>query len=203
MGRREQTLARIGAGLTTMGLLAVLTWPTDLRVFMQWERLFFFLTALVVWIITEWKQSEELGSGTSSQNDIRVARELVELHARELRYLLKDTDLWTFVPSDVYSRLHNLCDRWERSVLFFQDKEMNGELSSLMEKLSDLAMKIAVDTVPEKIGGVYKTGYKPIRIVPEEEYKRLMAESKKANEIASQAWEILDNLVKKIRNRIP
>jgi hypothetical protein len=154
-------------------------------------------------LITEWKQSEDLNPKTISQNDVRVARELLELHARELRYLLNDADLWIFIDSDVYSRLGNLCNRWERGVFFFHNRKLNLELSALMERLDKLMMKIAQDTVPEWIGGRFRTGYKPFRIVSEEEYLRRQSEAREANRIASQAWTLLDALATKIKDGIP
>ncbi len=94
-------------------------------------------------------------------------------------------------------------DRWERGAFVFTNKRLNAELSDLMERLSALMRKVSQDTVPEKIGGKFKTGYKPFRIVPQEEYDRRSEESKKANAIASQAWVLLDRLVVQIKDRIP
>ncbi|WP_416511213.1 hypothetical protein [Aliiroseovarius sp. YM-037] len=161
------------------------------------------LTALIVWHFTEFKQSEELGTQNTSQNDIRVARELVELHAGDFRYLLNDTDLWSFVPSEIYHRLGRICDRWERGTFFFHNRTLNRDLSELIDRLNTLDMKIAQDTVPKLIGGEFRTGYKPFNLVSDDEYRRLRNESKTANEIASQAWKLLDQIVAKIRMGIP
>lgn len=203
MARYGQTLARLGAGYSMFGALVWLLWPSDTSFVNNPEAWFTLGTVTIIWHLTEFKLSEELTPRTTSLNDIRVGRELIELHAGELRYLLKDTDLWTFVDDEVYSRLGSLCDRWQRGTFCFTNRKMNAELSSLMERLLALRLKIANDTVPEMISGKLRTGYKPFYLVSQEEYDRRDNESKKANEIASQAWVLLDLIAERIKKRIP
>ncbi len=46
-------------------------------------------------------------------------------------------------------------------------------------------------------------GYKPIRIVPQDEYDRLMSESRKADALANAAWVLLEQLISDVRKHIP
>lgn len=200
MDIRGKIASRIGTGLVAMSALLVLIWPSDPHILQQWDRLIAFITAISLWIAAECTQNGEQ-TKPPTQNDLRVARELAELHAGELRYLLKETDLWTFVDSEIYSRLGGFLNRWERGTMHFHDEDMNRRLSVLMSTLNELHHKISQDTVPEMINGKMRTGYKPARTIPQEEYDRLLSESKVANKIASKAWNQLDVITSEIRQR--
>lgn len=203
MGRYSQTIARLGAGLTTLAALVWLLWPNDFTSLDNPEAWFVLVTSLVFWVIVEFRLSEEIGATPVSKNDIRVGREILDLHAMELRYLLHDTDLWSPIESEVYSNLHDLCMRWNRGQFFFHNRKLNRKLTDVMERLSALSERIAQDTVPDKFAGRFRTGYKPSHIVHQDEYERLRAQSHAANEIATQAWKLLDDLATTIRERLP
>lgn len=96
-----------------------------------------------------------------------------------------------------------MLDRRERGVFTFQNEELDKKLSSFIEKLEMLYEKIAQDTVPEMIGGEFRTGYKPMSIVPDEEYQRRRSESQAANKFAWNAWDSLEILVQHIKTDIP
>lgn len=204
MDKFRQTWARVGAGLTAMAALCWVLWPSKLSdVSSNPEPIFVFLVALLTWTFTEFKFSEEVQFRESSPNDIRVARELVELHAGQFRYLLKDADLFQFVESDCYSQVNNLCNRHETGKLEFQNKGLNKKLENLIGDLEKLGLFVAQHTVPEMIGGVWRTGFKPFDNVTQERYDELLVLSGEANELASNAWEKLDSLVSIIKIRVP
>ncbi|MEL7466762.1 MAG: hypothetical protein AAFN79_21995, partial [Pseudomonadota bacterium] len=171
------------------------------------EPLYVFLAALVLWVtseLTDWPfQNAEKVDEKATANDVRIAREFISLHSRKLRFLLKENDPWSFVESDRYSELSRLLNRHECDEVFFHDEDLNTKLDDLMKKLDDFSWKIALDTVPEKIAGAWRTGYKPYEIVSEEEYQRRRTESKEAGRLAGVAWEALDLLIADLRNRIP
>ncbi|MCE8534552.1 hypothetical protein KBY24_14255 [Ruegeria pomeroyi] len=203
MGKFSQTFARIGAGLTMLGALIWLLWPSDFLSVLEPEPLFVFCVSFVVWVFTEFKLSEELGSHRISSNDIRNAREVLTWHSSKMRSLLKEADLWSFVPSDRYSDIRDVVSRWEKGQLFFHNKTLAKKFDALMRSLDQLYMKIAMDTAPEMIGGIFRTGYKPYGIVTDEEYERRRELSKEANAIASTAWTLLDELSSQIRRDMP
>lgn len=203
MGRRNQTLARLGTGCTALASLVWLLWPSDLSFVNNPEAWFVFGTAFIIWVLTELKQSEEVSSSSVSMNDVRIGREMLKLHKGEFRYLLKDQDLWSFVESDAYSGLREFCNRRDDGSMLFHNRKLDKMLTDLTERLDTLSEKIAQDTVPEMIGGVMMTGYIPFRIVTDEEYQLRMKSSKEANAIANQAWNALDKLAREIRSGIP
>ena len=186
-----------------LGALIWLLWPSDFFSLLEPEPLFVFCVSLVVWVFTEFKLSEELGSRNTSSNDIRNAREVLTWHTSTMRSLLKEADLWSFVPSDRYSEIRDVVDRWEKGRLFFHNRKLAKKFDALMRSLDQLSMKIAMDTAPEMIGGIFRTGYKPYGIVTDEEYERRRELSKEANSIASTAWVLLDELSGQIRKDVP
>ncbi|WP_341864061.1 hypothetical protein [Gymnodinialimonas sp. 57CJ19] len=72
-----------------------------------------------------------------------------------------------------------------------------------MDQLDALSMRIAQDTVPVMVAGGFQTGYKPVDIVHEDEYQRRRDQSKVANEIATNAWKLLDDLARVVREKVP
>jgi len=75
----SQTIARIGTGLSTMGALCWLLWPTQISVLNNPEAIFAFGTAFVIWLLTEFKLSEEIHAQKKSVNDISLSQELLGL----------------------------------------------------------------------------------------------------------------------------
>ncbi|PWE37049.1 hypothetical protein DD563_14500 [Pelagicola sp. LXJ1103] len=132
-----------------------------------------------------------------------MARDFIRLHSNEFRYLLKDTDLFQFVDANLYSQVNNLRRRHETGKLEFQHKELNEKLSAFVADLEVLGLFVAQHTVPELIGGVLRTGFKPCETVTQEEYDQLITLSLEANDLASKAWERLDALVAMIKKSVP
>lgn len=167
------------------------------------EPFFAFLVALVVWIATEIKHSEEIVFRQSSPNDVRVAKELLRLHAHTFRTLLNDRDLFQFLDSNHFSDSHDFCHRRNTGQLRFQNLSLDGLLEKFASDLGKLNHSIAQNTVPELIGGQFMTGFKPRTIVSQEEYDRQLALAEHANEQASVAWGSLENLVNQLHIRVP
>ncbi len=203
MGKYSQTLARIGAGLTVMGALTWLLWGGFDPSGFDPEPIFTFLVAFVVWVSIEFKNPEGLGALEPTDHDVRVGRRLVELHQHDLRYLLHDAHLWTFVEADIYRKMWELIEDWDRGKLFFSHKGLQLRLSNFVHALKDLSLKIATDTTEEKVGGEWMIGYKPTNHVTEEEYDRLMSESKVADSMADNSWNLFEELIQDIRVQIP
>ena len=214
MGNYEQFFARIGTGLAVVGCVVWLLWPDD------WSRiepepLYALAVSLAVWIMAEVNKSGlspkitvEQGSlplepRKISQNDVRVARQVWRFHARTLRGLLHETDLWSFVPIEQYDILSDFVNRVERNEVFFNHPELSDELDQFIASATEFLEKIAVDTVPELIGGQWVKGYKPFEIVSDERYRSLRAKSIAANALAATVWQNLDALLERIRAVAP
>ena len=203
MNRYSQTIARLGAGYSVIGCVVWLLWPQDFGFASNPEAWVSLTTAFVVWHAIELKKSEAPGSSRLSANDVRLARDLLEWHSGDLRYVLKDTDLWMYVESDVYMKLSSISHRYEIGELFFHNKKLAQLFRDFTHQLDEFNELIAVETVPEMIGGVWKTGFKPFGIVLEEEYRRRREQSKKANNTAQIAWKLLDQCVVHIKRYYP
>lgn len=203
MGKYQQTLFRIGAGFSTIGAVFWLLWPQDLLSVLDPEPLFAVLVATVVWIAGEFKFSEEVNLRDSSPNDIRLAKELLELHRSQFRSLFNDADLFQFRDREDYSRCYSIANRREVGELEFQDKELDRLLSKFVARLNEFNSCIAGNTVPELVGGRMMTGFKPVGIVTQETYDRLRSESLKANVLADEVWQCFDYLVSRVKRLVP
>lgn len=203
MGRYYQSLARIGLGLAAMAMLAWLLWPDDLSRILQPEPLAMFCIGLVCWVFAEFKHPEDMRASGHTGYDLQVASRLVKAHRTFLRTLLKDEPLWTFIEIELYHEMWALLAAWERGELFFSSNSLQRRLDDFFLSLKQLSSKVAQDTVPESIGGGMVIGYKPYRIVTQEEYDRRMKESKKADLLANTAWTHLDDLINELRHQIP
>ncbi|WP_040816984.1 hypothetical protein [Litoreibacter arenae] len=203
MGRYKQTIVRIGAGLSAIGALTWLLWPSSLTDFLDPEPLFIFLCLFVAWIATEVKQSEEVIYRESTPNDIRLSREFLELHRWQFRDLFNEADLFQFREREDYSRCYNISNRRDVGDLEFQDKELDALLSKFIESLDEFNNYIAGNTAPELVGGRMMTGFKPVGIVSQEKYDRLLKEARKANELADEVWKRFDYLIAQVKRLVP
>ncbi len=203
MTRYSQVFSRIGFGLAAMGALIWMFWPDSFASVLDPESIFAFVTSFVLWVIAEFKQSEALILTEPSENDLGVAGEVLREHSGDLRWLLKDTDLWSFVDSEFYSKVIRMYDRHERDEIFFHDEKLNQKLNSFFAKLGAFLSHISLNTTPEQVGGSMMTGFKPISVVPDDEYERRRQLALEANDLASDAWMSFDELAKAIRQRMP
>ncbi|MEM8824460.1 MAG: hypothetical protein AAGF30_12680 [Pseudomonadota bacterium] len=203
MSRFSQTFARIAAGYSVIGALIWLLWPSDLGFADNPEAWFALATAFFVWHLTEFKKSEELVASEPTDFDVIVASRLVRMHQDELRYLLRDLNQWSRVDEEMHRGINDLIRDWRRGSLFFSSKRLQLKLSIFMNALEAFSMKVGTDTTSERIGKYWVIGYKPIGIVPQEEYDRLMEESKVADKMASNAWRLFNDLVEDIRTFAP
>lgn len=203
MGRFSQTIARLGAGYAVIGAVVWLLWPHDLAFVDNPEAWFILATSLIVWHSTEFKKSEETRAIGITSHDLYVATRLVNAHRGNLRYLLKDINLWSFVDVEIYREMRDMIDEWKRGELFFSRNRLQNQLSDFFGSLERLSNKVAQETVEEIISGKRVIGYKPFRIVSQEEYGRRMNRSEEADKIADTAWKLLDEIVTEIRTQIP
>ncbi len=186
-----------------MGALVWLLWPGDLRWLDNPEAAVAFFTALIVWVCTEFKQAFAEPEFAKFPRDIRLSRELISLHQNELRTLLKDTDLWSFVDSIQYSKCYRLVNRRDVGEFTFLDEVLEQKAEDFFVSLGALAEFIAANTAPEQIAGGLMTGFKPARYVTDEEYERLRQLADQANSLASNAWDTLEAIVLVTRKRCP
>ena len=200
--RYAQTLGRIGFGLSTFGALIWVLWPSD-RSWLQPEPLFIFATAFVLWVLSEVKLSEDFEPPVTSENDVRVAKELLRLHAYNFRHLLKDHDLFGYTEQSYFKLLDDFVVRYDRSQLLFHDKEMQRSLGVFVERLRPLRKHISQNTVPIQIVGNMMIGYKPYQYVTPDDYDRLHGLAAEANDLATEAWSNFDAFVAVVRRRVP
>jgi hypothetical protein len=85
----------------------------------------------------------------------------------------------------------------------FQNPSLQKRLVLFVECLSKLNNHVAQHTAPVLVGGKTMTGYKPDRIVAEDEYQRLRKLADEANSFSDAAWEQLEDLVQLIRIEVP
>ena len=202
MKKYRQTAARIGFGFSAFAALTWLLWPQSFEQ-LEPEPLFVLGTALVVWILSEFKTSEEVLFRGSSPNDVRVSRDILRLHTEEFRVLLKDHDTFQFILDDYYLLVGKFLDRYQTGRLLFQAKELGPKLQQFVEKLEKFHAYVCANTVAEKIGGKLRTGFKPLNLVSEKEYDRRYSQSRTANALATDAWNEFERLVELVRKKTP
>lgn len=199
----KQTLARIGTGLSAIGALTWVLWPLDWQSVLQPEPLFAFTVALVVWIATEIKFSEEVQLRNSSPNDIRVAKKFAGLHANEFRHLLKDHEFFGFIDQSAITFIGQIIHERSSGSLIFQNKEMDHLLGRFLDNLNVLYRFIAQHTAPEMVAGSMTVSFKPRGIFDDEEYNRNQKLSWEADALADVSWKKLETLVAAIHQQIP
>ena len=202
MVRHRQTIARVLTGLSVIGALIWLLWPSEWSK-VEPEPLLAVCTALVVWLLTEVKQSEEVIEFSATPNDVRVSKELLKLHKNQFRILLNDTDLWMFLDDEIYRKAFHLENSRDRGDLEFQNKRLDTQLEEFMVFLSKFNRHVAQHTTPEDVAGRAHIGYKPIGTVQDDEYQRRRLLSKEANSLAAEAWKAYEKLISSIKIETP
>lgn len=204
MGRYKQTIARIGFGLLAIGALATWFWPDDKSIFLSDPfKIFGFFTALAVWVAAEFHTSEEFVARPSTPNDIRIGKEILSLYRGPLRDLIKDHNTWSYIEDQTYTDIGYLLNRYERSELLFGKTEVAKLTDVFMKDLRAFYRFVAANTTPEIIAGRSMTGFKPDRIVNDDEYRRRENLAREADEMADVAWERLESLAAAIQKKIP
>ena len=158
---------------------------------------------MVVWLLTEVKQSEEVIEFSATPNDVRVSKELLKLHKNQFRILLNDTDLWMFLDDEIYRKAFHLEDRRDRGDLEFQNKRLDTQLEEFMVFLSKFNRHVAQHTTPEDVAGRAHIGYKPIGTVQDDEYQRRRLLSQEANSLADEASRAYEKLIPSIKIETP
>jgi hypothetical protein len=199
----KSALGRLAAGYSCIGAVIWLLWPQDFGFLDNPEAWFVLLTALVVWHVAELQRPHLSSNVTHTKNDLSVATELVHAHRTFLRILLNEHNLWSFIEIEIFDDMREILAAKDRGELFFSSSRLQKKLDEVCSALEELSLKVAQDTVSEKVAGRLSIGYKPYERVSQEEYDRLLEESKKADEIASRAWDLLEDLVSDLRSEIP
>ena len=76
-------------------------------------------------------------------------------------------------------------------------------MAKFLEKFELFNRFIAQHTVPELISGTFQTGFKPPKIVGQNEYDLLRDLSLQANNLADIAWNEFDLLIESVLRSIP
>ncbi|MBP9184896.1 MAG: hypothetical protein KBF78_17305 [Fuscovulum sp.] len=203
MYRHTQTIARVGAGLTAIGALLWVLWPKDFQWSESAESIFVFSVAFVTWLLTEVKQSEEVVFRQSSPNDIRVSKELVNLHREEFRVLLDEHDMHGFIDYRYVQLLDDVLHRFKTEKLEFQNRRLQDLTNDFLKSAQAFRRYIAENTTPTLLGGQEVIGFKNDRIVSDVEFQRSLNLSETANDLGSRAWDRLESLVHAIKVQVP
>jgi hypothetical protein len=205
--RYQQTAARIGFGLAAIGALSVLLWPVDFIEFLKLERierLFLFVSAAVTWIFVEIKFSEEVIIRNSSENDIRIARIILDHHSEQFRIILKDHHFHSSIDPRYVSELGAFLHEHSNHHLIFQNKHLKEPLEIFVKKLGEFSQKLAQYSVPYNIGGSWRTSIRPLgERISENDLERYSREISEVNALGTEAWQALDSLALTVRKEVP
>lgn len=204
-----QTFARIGFGLSSMAALCWVLWPSSFSFLKEPEPIFAFVTAFAVWMMAEFKISEEFNSATQSQfeptkNDIRRTREIAGYHGDQFRYILKDWDIGAGVEPRYVSELGLLFREIKADIFFFNDTQANQKLHEFLQRLDDFVSCFAVHSSREKYGAQMLQHVIPYRVkVAGFVEQKYLDEIDEANRLASLAWDAFDVLYQFLRTEFP
>lgn len=151
MSKYQQTIARIFAGLAVLGALALLLWPADFDGFMELERierLFAFLGVLLVWILTEVKQSEEIRPEKSHPNDLNISKRFVVFFSNEMQDFLSSQDLGSTFSYSTLSKIMDLHDSWDNLDWEYEDDELSNSFSKFKETFEIFGSRLFRDFEP-------------------------------------------------------
>lgn len=198
MQRYFHTAARIGAGFITLLMLGWFLWPRGTELLDREEAFFAFVVAIVYWIMTEVKESDEVVYQASTANDIRMARQMVSYASDTFKSFLEDHDHHHSVPRRFLTEISSLVHEHEVGTAFFQDKRVQPLFEDFCRVADNYAGFMAGHSSPDNYGGqtLHLTGYPG-------EHHRVQQEIDEANRLASIAWEHLPPLIAKIKERVP
>lgn len=179
-------------------------WPSNLLAkFEDGYGLLAFITAVVVWLVAELATSETSKKVEVSPNDVRRARDIIRLHSHELRVVLNDNITWNFLNDEYYQLCGRLISKKQTGEFVFLDPNVQPRFELFIKKLDKFHFYIGEHASPETIGGQWRTGFKPFRIVSQEEYDLRRERSDVADTKANEVWAELEKLVSTIKNEIP
>ena len=170
----------------------------------------YFRWALVVWVFSEFKQSEEIQARVSTPNDIRLAREIVAYRAWTFAYFLRDHDFHSGIDGQYLSEAIALVVDWQNGLAAFQDKRLIDPMNDFCEALDDFIMYFVAHSTPSRLTNARTQRVLPDDVNPDDihvfddpESARLVAEVSETNRLATEAWKQLDVLASLARDKIP
>lgn len=137
-----------------------------------------------------------------SAHDLKLARLLLVLSRNEFLALLRDHDFGNSIHSSYVERLHEFVDKIERKVYFFQDisakdyfDKFAGALQSFSRKLVECGRTTGADH--------QLITTKPAALMDDEMRHRWRTEVQELNELATEAYRCLDQLVDYLVEKFP
>lgn len=203
MSRYYQTFARIGSGLAAISMLVWFLWPGATWQF-EPEAFFAFGVAVVVWVFTEFKLSEEVIYRASTPNDIRFGREIFAYGMWNFRELLKDHDYHRGIYPRFLTEASFLVSETELGIAHFQDKKIQKKYQDFFGRLTSFVDYFSMHSSPERFGAVTLQS-----VIPANQFDEMniadhhQAEINEVNRLANEAWQAMLPLIAEIKERIP
>ena len=203
MSRYYQTFARIGFGLAAMAMLVWFLWPGGTWQF-EPEAFFGFCIAIVVWMFTEFKLSEEVIYRASTPNDIRFGREIFAYGTWNCRELLKGHDYHRGIHPRFLTEASFLVSETELGIAHFQDKKVQKKYADFFGRLKAFVDYFGMHSSPERFGFVTLQS-----IIPANQFDEMnvaahhQAEINEVKRLATEAWKTLLPLIAEVKERIP
>ncbi|WP_333815364.1 hypothetical protein [Tabrizicola sp.] len=199
--RYYQTIARIAAGTSSLLMLAWFLWPRNTPLQEREEAFFAFVIAVVFWLLTEFKESDEVIYRAATKNDIRLAREIASYSADKFKTMLLDHDYHNAISPQYLTEMGMLISEHDSGVAFFQDRRVQPMFVDFCFSLDRFARFMAEHSSPNRFG---KNSIIPEHIASYGELPHhVHKEISEANLLASAAWRMLLPLIKVIKDRIP
>lgn len=203
MGRYYQTFARIGSGLAAISTLVWFLWPGPTWQF-EPEAFFAFGVAVVAWVFTEFKLSEEVIYRASTPNDIRFGREIFAYGMWNFRELLKDHDYHRGIYPRFLTEASFLVSETEIGIAHFQDKTIQKKYQDFFVCLTSFVDYLSIHSSPERFGSVTLQS-----VIPANQFDEMnisdhhQVEINEVNRLANEAWQAMLPLIAEIKERIP
>jgi len=186
-----------------MAMLVWFLWPGASWQF-EPEPFFAFGVAIVVWIFTEFKLSEEVIYRASTPNDIRFGREIFAYGTWNFRELLKDHNYHRGIHPRFLTEAASLVSETEIGIAHFQDSKVQKKYQDLFERLRAFVDYFSVHSSPERFGSVTLQSVIPANQFDEMDItERHQTEINEVNRLASEAWKAMMPLITEIKERIP
>ena len=204
MSRLPQTLGRVGFGFSTLASLTWLLWPNDLADFLEPEPLFAFATALVVWVLAEFKMSEEVLYRDSSPNDIRLAKKILAYRASTLALILRDHDFHSSIDERYLREIDALVVDWANGTAKFQNSRVQKAFDGFCEALKDFNIYLSLHSSPLSGSEGRRQSVIPMKHYGDFDLPQpYCGEVLETNRLATIAWNKLERVYMVIDKEIP
>lgn len=186
-----------------MTMLVVFLWPRADWNFSP-EAFFAFSVAVVFWIFTEFKQSEEVIFRTSTPNDIRFGREIFSYSTWVFRDLLKDHNYVRGIPPRFLNEASLLVVETEFGTALFQNKQVQTKYLDFSKRLKEFVEYFGNHSSSEQYGSVNLQAIIPYSQFNEYDISEThQNEINETNRLASLAWGAFLPLISEIKVQIP